>query len=264
MDDKENRLPMSERVDDLIEEVRGPKNARISTGFPSLDRALNGGVPYFCTLIVLTVNPKCFHEEEFAVQLADQLAENGMFVWISSSVLSEDVIVKTSILRISCDYFIQNNINSFIKHDKTPTYEERLDNGISWYKCFCDNILINGRGSSVKMMEDLSSQALKLKLRAERQGKRLFIVIDPLQTFRMHNVETYRDDPDEIMYNRLIMIRDFAVHHNIPIFVINTDPRDRIERISDVHFTLDLKGRHNGQSYIFKDSDICITKSTFN
>jgi hypothetical protein len=267
MDDKKNRLDdketVSKKAEELVKKLYDPKNERISTGFPSLDRALNGGVPCVGTLIVLTVDPKCFVEEVFVAQLADQLAGNDMFVWISSSVLTPDEIVKISELRLSREWFERYNIDSFIQRDKTPTYEERLDIGVSQYKCFCDNVLINGCSSSVCIMEDLFFQALELKLRAAKQGKRLFIIIDPLQTLRKRDGDSYDKDPDEIMYEHLIMIRDFAVRHNISIFVINTDPRDRIEMISDVHFTLNLKGCYNGKSYIFKDSEFCITKPVY-
>lgn len=212
-------------MSDIIE---NSSNRVISTGFRNLDKALDGGL-YPGLYIIGAISS--LGKTTLALQIADQIAQQGRDVMIISLEMARSELMARSISRLTFLHEvntrgkIQNaktfrGIMSGARYEKYSTYElDTIDAAISDYKKYASHVFIyEGIGDiGVEQVKEIVQQHVSVT------GNKPILFIDYLQILAPYDQRsTDKRNTDKAVLELKRLSRDFE----IPVIGISSFNRD--------------------------------------
>ena len=247
-------------LSDFIDGVRESVSTEtITTGFSSLDLVLDGGL-YEGLYGIGAVSS--LGKTTFALQIADQIAENGNDVLIFSLEMSRSELIAKSLSRRTAGLILKNGGD--MKNAKTArgimtgkkyagysqTEKQLINSAVREYAKIADKIFI------VEAMGEVGADEVRQQVTEHISctGRKPVVIIDYLQILAPHNERsTDKQNTDYSVLQLKRMSRDFK----IPVIVISSFNRENysskvsmqafkesgaIEYSTDVLIGLQLKG----------------------
>lgn len=206
------------------------KNKPIQTGYPNLDKVLNGGL--YKGLYVLGAMSS-LGKTTYILQLADQVAKQGQDVLIFSLEMSKQELMAKSVSRNTFKIYLDNSTEYTKQNCKTtigildgaryPKYNNKekslINEAIKEYQTITDNLYI------VEAQDDLNIKAIRgiVKRHIKATGKAPVIILDYLQILPPYDLRMNdKQATDQNVKGLKTLSRDF----NAVVIAISSLNRD--------------------------------------
>lgn len=247
-------------IQDFINGIADSVNTpAIATGFPKLDKVLDGGLYeglYICGAI------SSLGKTTLALQIADQIAQAGTDVLIFSLEMARSELMAKSISRLTLLDVIKNKgqvsnakttrgVTSGARYSKYSTEErELIQRAITAYSGYAGNIYINEGVGDIGVQEVRET----IKKHILFTGRKPVVVIDYVQILAPAEVRaTDKQNIDKAVLELKRISRDFKLpligissvnraNYNTPISMEALKESGNLEFGSDVIWGLQLKG----------------------
>ena len=251
---------VSAHLHDFLDGVRESVNTEnIMTGFPLLDAVLDGGL-YEGLYGIGAISS--LGKTTFALQIADQIAENGNDVLIFSLEMSRNELIAKSLSRRTAGLVLKNGGD--MKNAKTArgimtgkkyagynsTEKQLINSAVREYARIADKIFI------VEAMGEVGADEVRQQVEQHIgcTGRKPVVIIDYLQILAPHNERS--TDKQNTDYS-ILQLKRMSRDCKIPVIVISSFNRENytgkvsmqafkesgaIEYSTDVLIGLQLKG----------------------
>ena len=198
----------------------------ISTGFPSLDKALDGGI--YKGLYIIGAESSV-GKTTFILQLADQIAQAGHDVMFFSLEMSRDELIAKSISRLTVqianaetgrrDFAMtaRGILDGSRYSNFSKGMKERFQQAVDKYSKFNDRIFIHEVEGKIGIEEIRTA----IEQHKDNMGTYPIVFIDYLQLLKPYNDRA--SDKQSVDYNVSILRQ---ISRNLPIFAISSLNRE--------------------------------------
>lgn len=213
----------------FLDRIKASRNAKaIKTGFPSLDKLLDGGL-YAGLYIIGAISS--LGKTTFCLQIADQIAAAGENVLIFSLEMSRDELIAKSVSRLSLDLDLERNNST--KNAKTTrgilagsryslysdTEKEIIKGAIEQYSTFAGNIYITEGVGNIGVQQIVEA----VKRFQRTTGKAPVVLIDYIQILAPADPRsTDKQNTDKAVLELKRLSRDYS----IPVIGISSFNRE--------------------------------------
>lgn len=212
----------------LLQYIDDSKNAEyFSTGFSELDKILGGGL-YAGFYVMGAISS--LGKTTFALQVADNIAQQGKDVMIISLEMSQYELMAKSISRLTLYEGMKRDHTEYGKSTRgilkgdayehyTKLEKDIITAAIDDYRSYADHIFI------VEGIGNIGVEAIREKMRTHREttGKAPVLIIDYLQILAPYDIRaTDKQNTDKAVLELKRLSRDF----NTPIIGISSFNRD--------------------------------------
>lgn len=207
MTTKYNNKPIIESMELILQEMKSQRNQRLSTGFESIDKLLNGGLPV--GLSILGAIPG-MGKTTFLLQIADEMAKNGHVVHYFAYEMSRVELVSKSLSRISyADEKIKPLTTDEIIDSLQNSDEDEVNKTLIQYEKSAYTLFIHQCDHSVTF-EELKKRVLETKTRLQ-DDKKTVIIVDYLQIMPMGGTKSEKQHLDQLVPDFKRLSRDAEI-----------------------------------------------------
>ena len=199
----------------------------ISTGFPLLDKTLDGGI--YAGLYVLGAISS-LGKTTLALQMADQIAKNGQDVLIFSLEMAEEELIAKSISRQT---YIRDMKNAKTMRDitagarylnYTQAEKDLINDSANDYAKYANHIFIHEGGLDPIGIEEIKREVKKYY---DRMGKAPVIIIDYLQIIAPYEPRaTDKQNTDKSVTE----LKKISRQYKAPLIAISSFNRDSYDK----------------------------------
>lgn len=219
-----NRQSGAARIDAFIEQWESGRGKAIPTGFPSLDKVLDGGLfPGLYTIGAISSLGKT----TLTLQIADQIAAAGYDILFFSLEMAAAELTAKSISRLTA----QCSINAALTYRDLTNQERRTEwakdaakskaaaDAIARYRTIAENVFV------VEGMGDVHAETIKSKVKQHirARGKTPVVFVDYVQIMAAQK-DGLTDK--QSMDKNIVELKRISRDYNTPVFAISSFNRD--------------------------------------
>ena len=219
-----NKQSGAARIDAFIEQWESGRGKAIPTGFPSLDKVLDGGLfPGLYTIGAISSLGKT----TLTLQIADQIAAAGYDILFFSLEMAAAELTAKSISRITA----QGSINAALTFRDLTNQERRTEwakdaaksqaaaDAIARYRTIAENVFV------VEGMGDVNAETIKDKVKQHirARGKTPVVFVDYVQIMAAPK-DGLTDK--QSMDKNIVELKRISRDENTPVFAISSFNRD--------------------------------------
>ena len=256
-----NKQSGAARIDAFIEQWESGRGKAIPTGFPSLDKVLDGGLfPGLYTIGAISSLGKT----TLTLQIADQIAAAGYDILFFSLEMAAAELTAKSISRLTAKCSINaaltfrdlTNQERRTEWAKDAAKSEAAADAIARYRTIAENIFV------VEGMGDVHAETIKAKVEQHirARGKTPVVFVDYVQIMAAQK-DGLTDK--QSMDKNIVELKRISRDYNTPVFAISSFNRDNytatvnlaafkesgaIEYTADVVLGLQPAGMKDGES----------------